>query len=150
MNKIWEYLGIEPTKDKKEIRKAFAAQSRLHHPEEEPEYFAQLNQAYKEALKGTEEKSGDAPAKGRPETGRISGETMDGGLEEPSSLLLKLEKAREEAIQESMEKGALSGLILLFGTAAGTSRGSCREQAQRQQKRQPVCKFFHVASSLFS
>ena len=115
MNKIWEYLGIEPTKDKKEIRKAFAAQSRLHHPEEEPEYFAQLNQAYKEALKGTEEKSGDAPAKGRPETGRISGETMDGGLEEPSSLLLKLEKAREEAIQESMEKGALSGLILLFG-----------------------------------
>ena len=31
-------LGIEPTDDKKAIRRAFAAQSRLHHPEEEPEY----------------------------------------------------------------------------------------------------------------
>ena len=32
MKSIWTLLGIEPTADKKEIRKAFAAQSRLHHP----------------------------------------------------------------------------------------------------------------------
>ena len=50
MNDIWSLLGIDPTDDKKAIRKAFAAQSRLHHPEEEPEYFAALNQAYKTAL----------------------------------------------------------------------------------------------------
>lgn len=51
MNTYWQLLGISPTGDKKEIRRAFAAQSRLHHPEEEPEYFVQLNQAYKEALR---------------------------------------------------------------------------------------------------
>ncbi len=50
MKDIWRILGTEPTNDKKQIRKAFAAQSRLHHPEEEPEYFAELNQAYKAAL----------------------------------------------------------------------------------------------------
>ena len=50
MNDIWSILEIDPTDDKKAIRRAFAAQSRLHHPEEEPEYFAALNQAYKAAL----------------------------------------------------------------------------------------------------
>ncbi len=50
MNDIWELLGIEPTDDKKIIRRAYAEQSRLHHPEEEPEYFTALNQAYKAAL----------------------------------------------------------------------------------------------------
>ncbi len=50
MNDIWSILEIKATDDKKAIRKAFAAQSRLHHPEEEPEYFAALNQAYKAAL----------------------------------------------------------------------------------------------------
>lgn len=47
---IWGLLGIEPTADKKAIRSAYAAQSRLHHPEEEPEYFAELNRAYRQAL----------------------------------------------------------------------------------------------------
>lgn len=47
---IWTLLGIAPTSDRKTIRSAYAAQSRLHHPEEEPEYFVRLNQAYRQAL----------------------------------------------------------------------------------------------------
>lgn len=47
---IWGLLGINPTADRKAIRSAYAAQSRLHHPEEEPEYFVELSQAYKQAL----------------------------------------------------------------------------------------------------
>nr|WP_296438979.1 hypothetical protein [uncultured Acetatifactor sp.] len=49
-SEIWTLLGIAPTSDKKTIRSAYAAQSRLHHPEEEPEYFVELNQAYRQAL----------------------------------------------------------------------------------------------------
>ncbi len=49
-SEIWGLLGIAPTTDKKAIRSAYAAQSRLHHPEEEPEYFVRLNQAYRQAL----------------------------------------------------------------------------------------------------
>ena len=49
-SEVWGLLGIAPTDDKRAIRSAYAAQSRLHHPEEEPEYFVRLNQAYRQAL----------------------------------------------------------------------------------------------------
>ncbi|MBO5524013.1 MAG: J domain-containing protein [Roseburia sp.] len=48
---MWELLQTEPTQSKKEIRRAYAKQSKLHHPEEEPGLFAQLNQAYQEAMR---------------------------------------------------------------------------------------------------
>lgn len=52
---IWKILDIEPTHSKKEIRKAYAAQAKLHHLEEEPEAFAQLKEAYQKALEYAEE-----------------------------------------------------------------------------------------------
>ena len=42
MNTIWEILGIEPTLDKKEIRKAYAALTRTYHVEEFPEEFVKI------------------------------------------------------------------------------------------------------------
>ena len=87
MNDIWSILKIEPTDDKKAIRKAFAAQSKLHHPEEEPEYFAALNQAYKAALDydagaektadSTGKSASDRMAFGRMASDRISSDRMD-------------------------------------------------------------------------
>ena len=87
MNDIWSMLKIEPTDDKKAIRKAFAAQSKLHHPEEEPEYFAALNQAYKAALDydagaektadSTSKSASDRMAFGRMASDRISSDRMD-------------------------------------------------------------------------
>lgn len=47
---IWKILGIAPTVDKKAIKKAYAAQSRECHPEEKPEEFRQLYEAYQAAL----------------------------------------------------------------------------------------------------
>ena len=38
----WEILGIEPTKDKKEIKKAYARLLKQYHPEENPEEFKQI------------------------------------------------------------------------------------------------------------
>ncbi|WP_419008237.1 J domain-containing protein [Holdemanella porci] len=35
----WEILGIEPTKDKKEIKKAYARLLKQYHPEVNPEEF---------------------------------------------------------------------------------------------------------------
>ncbi len=48
---IWDILQIEPTIDKKTIRRAYAARSRVVHPEENPEEFRTLYEAYQEALK---------------------------------------------------------------------------------------------------
>ena len=51
---IWEILHIEPTTDKKAIKKAYAARTKVIHPEEKPEEFRQLHEAYQAALKYAE------------------------------------------------------------------------------------------------
>ena len=43
-------LGIEPTTEKKTIKRAYAAKSREFHPEEHPEEFQRIHDAYEEAL----------------------------------------------------------------------------------------------------
>lgn len=47
----WKILGISPTKDLGEIKKAYAAKSKEVHPEEHPEEFKQLHDAYLSAVK---------------------------------------------------------------------------------------------------
>ena len=53
----WEILGIEPTEDIVTIKKAFAAQSKLHHPEDDPDGFQLLRSAYRQALEIAEYRS---------------------------------------------------------------------------------------------
>lgn len=50
MDRIWDILGIDATKDKREIKKAYARLSKEIHPEEKPEEFQRLYEAYQEAL----------------------------------------------------------------------------------------------------
>lgn len=46
----WEVLGIEPTRDRGAIKRAYAKQSQTCHPEENPEAFQLLQEAYQQAL----------------------------------------------------------------------------------------------------
>ena len=46
----WKVLGIEPTSDKKEIKKAYARLLKQYHPEENPEEFKQIQEAYQQCL----------------------------------------------------------------------------------------------------
>lgn len=47
---IWETLGIQPTSDIETIKLAYAAKAKEAHPEEDPEGYQILRQAYKAAL----------------------------------------------------------------------------------------------------
>ena len=48
----WQVLGLSgPTADKKAIKRAYAQQVKLYHPEDHPEEFQALQEAYQEALK---------------------------------------------------------------------------------------------------
>lgn len=46
----WDIFGIAPTKDKKEIKKAYARLLKQYHPEENPEEFKQIQAAYQQCL----------------------------------------------------------------------------------------------------
>lgn len=50
MNNIWTVLGIDPTEDLSEIKKAYARQSRSYNPEDDPQGFMKLREAYQAAL----------------------------------------------------------------------------------------------------
>lgn len=45
----WDILGIKPTDNLKEIKRAYASKSREVHPEEHPEEFKQLHEAYEQS-----------------------------------------------------------------------------------------------------
>ncbi len=47
---MWEWLGIEETKDKTLIKKAYAQQSKKYHPEDYPKEAQRLREAYKKAM----------------------------------------------------------------------------------------------------
>ena len=47
---IWETLGIEPTTDVKLIRRHYAELVRLYHPEDQPEIYQEIVEAYQKAL----------------------------------------------------------------------------------------------------
>lgn len=46
----WKVLGIESTQDKKEIKRAYAKLLKQYHPEENPEEFKQIQDAYQQCL----------------------------------------------------------------------------------------------------
>lgn len=48
---FWDVLGIEPTMEMVDIKRAYARQLKLHHPEDDPQGFQMLREAYDSALK---------------------------------------------------------------------------------------------------
>ena len=51
----WEILGIEPTSDKKAIKRAYAKLLKQYHTEENPEKFKQIQAAYQQCLHSDQE-----------------------------------------------------------------------------------------------
>ena len=49
-NDIWDFLGIEATKDEKKIRDAYRNKLSLTNPEDKPEEFKLVRSAYEKAL----------------------------------------------------------------------------------------------------
>ncbi len=47
---IWDILGIQPTRDIKEIKKAYAVLAKKNNPEEHPDEFRRIHDAYKSAI----------------------------------------------------------------------------------------------------
>ena len=52
MTSPWETLGLEPGAQKRDIKRAYAALIKVHRPDDSPEEFQRIHQAYKAALSG--------------------------------------------------------------------------------------------------
>lgn len=58
---IWEILGIESTADTSVIKKAYAGQLKAHHPEEDPEGYQRIREAYDRAMKYAKQQHKSTP-----------------------------------------------------------------------------------------
>lgn len=116
---IWSVLQIAPTTSKREIRRAYAAQAQLCHPEEQPEEFAKLQEAYQLALRYTEqndfEYGQDALLSDLERIEEEPENEENGVIEEATNSLLKaLESGYEAELKRRQSEGALKELIALF------------------------------------
>ena len=50
MRDPFKVLGIDPTSDKKQIKKAYAKLAARYHPEEYPEKWQEIHEAYEAAI----------------------------------------------------------------------------------------------------
>lgn len=90
-------LGIEPTTEKKTIKRAYAAKSREFHPEEHPEEFQRLHDAYEEALAWAERNARREEEPQMPEEPRRMEE--ESGEDRMENSREKDEKSEESATQ---------------------------------------------------
>ncbi|WJQ83524.1 J domain-containing protein [Brevibacillus brevis] len=96
---IWEILGIEPTDNPAQIKKAYAKKLKVHNPEVDPEGFQRLREAYDLALKFTRNDKRD------PEKRQLDGEENHETQEEQPSYdaphrLTLFDRFLEEPLQE--------------------------------------------------
>ena len=50
MKSAWEILGIEPTENKRVVKKAYAKMLAKYHPEDYPNEFQEIQNAYKSIM----------------------------------------------------------------------------------------------------
>lgn len=148
-NTIWEILGISPTTDKKAIKKAYSIKSASCHPEDSPEAFEQLHNAYITALKAAAiiasvtGASGSSPAPDSPqEEDNQDEDTQDEeeetgqpvGLEaSPLSIFQLVEKGMEQEMQSACSRlmESLEALHTSFPQSVNTDPQECGKALAR-------------------
>lgn len=99
----WEILGIQNTSDIAAIKRAYAVKAKEWHPEEHPEEFKQLQQAYKTAVRLAKYNEGHSvqevrePAKDKPAQNMASEDTA--GHETTKQNATETEFVRHEEIR---------------------------------------------------
>lgn len=146
----WQVLGLAgPTSDKKAIKRAYAQQVKLYHPEDHPEEFQALQAAYQEALKratdiaAQESKGAGADfAGGRPAASdpRPASQPSDAGNQSASngpSATSKAGRQPTHAGEQSKAKPSAQGPAQSAGQKPGQSTSpSGQTQSQWQAPKQ--------------
>lgn len=118
MSDIWDMLGIEPTTDRRTIKRAYAEAVKSCHPEEHPEEFKRLYEAYQAALDslsaGSRVQRDTLVGTLLPETQRsetLHSETVQTETQQSETLH---PETQPSPVQEEASKAAYFGIQMMF------------------------------------
>lgn len=122
---IWSRLEIEPTSDTRKIKRAYAKQAAKYHPEDFPEEFQQIRQAYEAALQMAKSESsvqdefvmadftGGAVKEEVPETNHIVQEEDSGHIwQEAERIGTLTEKYAKEEKRENIRRALYDAFLV--------------------------------------
>ena len=149
----WQVLGLSgPTSDKKAIKRAYAQQVKLYHPEDHPEEFQALQAAYQEALKRATDLdaqesrgagadfAGDRPAASAPRPDSQPSDASDQSASNGPSATSKAGRqpahANEQSKAKPSDQGPAQSTDQKPGQSAGPS-GQTKSQWQAPKQTEP-------------
>lgn len=125
----WQVLGLAgPTSDKKAIKRAYAQQVKLYHPEDHPEEFQALQAAYQEALK----RATELAAQESRGTGAdfLGDQSASSGPSATSKAGRQPAHASEQSKAKPSEQGPAQSADQKPGQSAGQKSGQTKSQWQ--------------------
>ena len=131
----WQVLGLAgPTSDKKAIKRAYAQQVKLYHPEDHPEEFQALQAAYQEALKrATEIASQESKGAG---ADFLGDQSASNGPSATSKAGSQPTHAGEQSKAKPSDQGPAQSADQKPGQSAGPS-GQTKSQWQAPKQTEP-------------
>lgn len=145
----WQVLGLSgPTADKKAIKRAYAQQVKLYHPEDHPEEFQALQAAYQEALKRATELAvqesreagadfaGGRPAASDPKAASQPSDAGDQSASNGPSATSKADRQPAHASEQSKAKPSDQGPAQSAGQKPGQSANQKPGQSAGQKSGQ--------------
>ena len=131
----WQVLGLSgPTADKKAIKRAYAQQVKLYHPEDHPEEFQALQAAYQEALKrATELAAQESRGAG---TDFLGDQSASSGPSTTSKASRQPAHASEQSKAKPSDQGPAQSAEQKPGQSAGPS-GQTQSQWQAPKQTEP-------------
>ena len=131
----WQVLGLAgPTSDKKAIKRAYAQQVKLYHPEDHPEEFQALQAAYQEALKrATELAAQESRGAG---TDFLGDQSASSGPSTTSKASRQPAHASEQSKAKPSDQGPAQSANQKPNQAAGPS-GQTKSQWQAPKQTEP-------------
>ena len=131
----WQVLGLAgPTSDKKAIKRAYAQQVKLYHPEDHPEEFQALQAAYQEALM----RATDLAAQESREAGAdfLGDQSASNGPSATSKAGRQPAHASEQSKAKPSDQGPAQSADQKPGQSAGPS-GQTKSQWQAPKQTEP-------------